>query len=271
MSARLPLLWLAIHRRRKLLISLFVAVVVFEALIVVVATSIPPADLLSAKGDPDSLQAFSGSSGDISLASVAGLIGAGLLHPFWIAIQLSAVGSFAASAVASDIEEGTIELIAVRPVSRLRILTERTAALLCSTAALVIGGIAPIVIASFVVDDVDDVSSLAGFVGLALNSFALVLAFAGVGVAATCIARHRSAVLAAVGGSAAVTYAVYFIAQSWNEAAFTRWISPFNYYQPADALVTGQFPWAHVATLIAVFVVTSLFGVQRLLRRDLTR
>ncbi|WP_406346750.1 ABC transporter permease subunit [Streptomyces sp. NBC_00648] len=138
MKSRWPLLWLALHRRRRMLIALVIGMAVFEALIVVVANTIEPGQLFSAngKGPPSAYRAFSGSSGDVSLASYPGLLGAGLVHPFWIAMQLTAIGSLAAAAVAADVESGTIELLMVRPVSRHRLLVERTIALGLAALAL---------------------------------------------------------------------------------------------------------------------------------------
>ncbi|MFB6860588.1 hypothetical protein ACFCZQ_04645 [Streptomyces virginiae] len=91
MRRRWPLLWLALYRRRRMLAALIIGMVVFEALIVVVANAVPPGQLFSAggKGPPSAYRAFSGSSGDVSIASYPGLLGAGLTHPFWIAMQLT--------------------------------------------------------------------------------------------------------------------------------------------------------------------------------------
>ncbi|WP_406102464.1 hypothetical protein OG698_08805 [Streptomyces sp. NBC_01003] len=45
-----PQLWLAVHRRRRMLVALVIGMVVFEALIVVVANTVPPGQLFS--GNP---------------------------------------------------------------------------------------------------------------------------------------------------------------------------------------------------------------------------
>jgi ABC-2 type transport system permease protein len=103
-----------------MLVALALGMVAFEALIIVITRTIPPEEMFagSIRQPPSAFRAFSGSSGAVSLASYPGLLGAGLVHPFWIAMQLTVVGSFAAAAVAADVEAGTIELLMVRPVSR---------------------------------------------------------------------------------------------------------------------------------------------------------
>src|SRR5579884_3381518 len=117
MRSRFPLLWLALHRRRRMLAYLAAGMALFEVLIVVITRTVPPTQLFAgaAGRTPSALKAFSGSTGDVSLASYPGLLGAGLVHPFWIALQLTALGSLAAAAVAADLETGTIELLMVRP------------------------------------------------------------------------------------------------------------------------------------------------------------
>lgn len=138
MRSRFALLWLALHRRRRMLAALALGMVVFETLIVVIANTIPPTQLFGGQGrtPPGAFKAFSGSTGDVSIASYPGLLGAGLVHPFWIAMQLTVIGSLAAAAVAADVESGTIELLMVRPVSRARLLAERTAALAIASVLL---------------------------------------------------------------------------------------------------------------------------------------
>ncbi|MEU3571815.1 amino acid adenylation domain-containing protein [Kitasatospora sp. NPDC036755] len=133
-NRRLPLVWLALHRRRRMLLSLLLGMVVFETLIVVIAGTVPTGDLFGERRTPPgAFKAFSGSNGDVSIASYPGLLGAGLTHPFWIALQLTVIGSLGAAAVAADVESGTIELLMTRPVSRRRLLAERAGALVAAT------------------------------------------------------------------------------------------------------------------------------------------
>jgi hypothetical protein len=104
--ARLALYWLALYRRRRILLALTIGMVAFESLIIVITRTIPPEEMFagSIRQPPSAFRAFSGSGGAVSLASYPGLVGAGLIHPFWIAMQLTVVGSFGAGAVAADVE-----------------------------------------------------------------------------------------------------------------------------------------------------------------------
>ncbi len=148
MSGRFALYWLALYRRRRMLLALTLGMVAFETLIIVIARTIPPQELFigSIRQPPSVFRAFSGSGGEVSLASYPGLLGAGLVHPFWIAMQLTVVGSLGAAAVAADVEAGTIELLMVRPISRARLLTERTAALITGVVLLTAAAVAAIAV-----------------------------------------------------------------------------------------------------------------------------
>jgi ABC-2 type transport system permease protein len=271
-NAHFPLLWLSLYRRRRLLLALSLGLVAFESMIVVVATLMSPADLLAQKGaDTGSFDAFAGSSGDVELASIAGLLGAGLLHPFWIALQLSAVGSLGAALMAADIEDGTIELIAVRPISRARILGERLGAMVAAVIVLGFIAVTPYAVAVLTSGTISDALGVKGIIAAGIAGIALVLAFTGIATFASCVLRRRSAVFATVGGIAAISYALNFIAETWNDIEATRLISLFHYYQPADALVFNRYDAANLTVLLGTFAITTIAAFVVLQRRDLTR
>jgi hypothetical protein len=78
--ARLALYWLALYRRRRMLVALALGMVAFETLIIVITRTIPPEEMFagSIRQPPSALRAFSGSSGAVSLASYPGW-----LAPAW--------------------------------------------------------------------------------------------------------------------------------------------------------------------------------------------
>ncbi|MFI9162248.1 ABC transporter permease subunit [Kitasatospora aureofaciens] len=271
MRARFPLFWLALYRRRRMVAFLVAGMVVFEALIVAVIRAVPPTQLFAGSGPagPGALKAFSGSTGDVSIASYAGLLGAGLVHPFWIAMQLTAIGSFAAAAVAADVESGTVELLMVRPVSRLRLLAERTFAVVAASLALnaaatlaVAGGVA-------LSPAIHHAVPLRGVLAAGLAGCAFTLCLSGPALAVSAAARHRAQVIGATIGLGAVGFAVNFIAMAWHPVAPLRYLSPFHYYTPGDALAHGTIVWGSFAVLVAVGAAGIAAALPLLQRRDL--
>ncbi|WP_457032701.1 ABC transporter permease subunit [Kitasatospora sp. P5_F3] len=273
MRARLPLLWLALHRRRRMLAALVLGIVLFETLIVVITGTISPMQLFAGAGKtpPGAFKAFSGSAGDVSIASYPGLLGAGLVHPFWIAIQLTAVGSLAAAAVAADVESGTLELLMVRPVSRARLLGERTAALLL--AALLLNLAATLTIAAGVAlsPDLHREVSVTGVFVAGLLGCGFALCMIGPALAVSAVARSRSQVIGTVIAFGAVGFALNFVALAWSPAAPLRYASPFHYYTPGDALADGTVPWASLGLLTAVGLAGIGAAFALFARRDLAR
>ena len=271
MRARLALYWLALYRRRRMLLGLAVGMVAFEALIIVIVRTIPPEEMFagSIRQPPSAFRAFSGSSGAVSLASYPGLLGAGLVHPFWIAMQLTVVGAFGAAAVAADVEAGTIELLMVRPISRARLLAERTAALVTGSLLVTAAATATVAVGVAITPRLHEAVSLGGVAAAGVLGLGLALCIAGPVLAVSAAGRHRSQVVGATIVLGAVGFAINFIAQAWATVSFLRFLSPFHYYTPADALVSGTVPVGALAVLLAVFV-AGIAGAEWLLeRRDL--
>lgn len=271
-SRRLPLFWLALHRRRRMLAALLLGMVVFEALIVVITTTIAPGDLFggSRGNPPNAFRAFSGSGGDVSIASYPGLLGAGLTHPFWIALQLTAIGSLAAAAVAADVESGTVELLMTRPLSRRRLLAERTAALAAVSVALNAAATLTVAVGVAASPALRDEVSLAGVFAAGLLGCAFTLCVTGPALAVSAVGRRRAQVVGATVVLGAVGFALNFVALAWSPAAPLRYLSPFHYYTPGDALAHGTVPWSSVAVLAGVGLVGLLAAFRLLERRDLT-
>ena len=271
LGARLALYRLALYRRRRMLLLLALGMVAFETLIIVIIRTIPPEEMFagSIRQPPSAFRAFSGSGGAVSLASYAGLLGAGLVHPFWIAMQLTVVGSFGAAAVAADVEAGTIELLMVRPVSRARLLAERTAALV--TGSLVVTAAATVAVAAgvAVTPRLHQAVSLPGVAAAGVLGLGLALCIAGPVLAVSAAGRHRSQVVGATIALGAGSFAVNFVAQAWSTVSFLQYLSPFHYYAPADALVSGTVPVGSLAVLLAVFVAGVAAAGWLLARRDL--
>ncbi|AUY52683.1 ABC transporter permease subunit [Streptomyces sp. CB01881] len=269
-SRRLPLVWLALHRRRRMLLALVLGMVVFEALIVVITSTVPPADLFGGgRTPPDAFKAFSGSNGDVSIASYPGLLGAGLTHPFWIALQLTAIGSLGAAAVAADVESGTIELLMTRPLSRRRLLAERTAALAAASVLLNAAATVTVAVGVALSPDLRAAVPVGGVFAAGLLGCAFALCLTGPVLAVSAVSRRRAHVVGATVALGAVGFALNFVALAWSPAAPLRYLSPFHYYTPGDALAHGSVPWTSVAVLSAVGLAGLAAAFRLLERRDL--
>ncbi|WP_441248874.1 ABC transporter permease subunit [Kitasatospora sp. McL0602] len=271
MRSRFPLFWLALHRRRRMLIAVLLGMVLFETLIVVIAGTLSPTQLFAGGGrtPPGAFKAFSGSTGDVSIASYPGLLGAGLVHPFWIAMQLTVIGSLAAAAVAADVESGTIELLMVRPVTRNRLLAERTAALAFATFVLNAAATLAIAVGVALSSKIHQSVPLSGVFAAGLLGCAFSLCLTGPALAVSAVGRSRAQVLGAVIAFGAAGFALNFVTLAWSKAAPLRYLSPFHYYTPGDALAHGSVPWTALAVLTGIGLAGLAAAFALLARRDL--
>ncbi|MGW3323715.1 hypothetical protein [Streptomyces virginiae] len=64
-------------------------------------------------------------------------------------------------------------------------------------------------------------------------------------------------------------FAVNFIALAWSPAASLRFLSPFHYYAPGDALAEGGVLWPQLGFLIGAGVLGILLAHLVIQRRDL--
>ncbi len=272
MSERFPLFWLALHNRRRLVAALTLAMATFEGLVIAIARASPPNKLFASEVNavPGLFRALSGSGGGVPITTYPGLLGFGLVHPFWIAMQLTAVGALAAAVLAADVEAGTIELVMVRPISRARLLTERIAALFVVLVVLNIAAAGAIAAGVELTPQLRQAIPLdrvatSGALGLALG-----LCIAGPAIAVSAAGRRRAQVIGATVTVGAVGFAVNFIALAWSKAASLRYISPFHYYVPADVLAHGTLPWSSLAVLLGVAAAGTAASAALLKRRDLS-
>jgi ABC-2 type transport system permease protein len=111
--------------------------------------------------------------------------------------------------------------------------------------------------------------SLGGVAAAGVLGLGLALCIAGPVLAVSAAGRHRGQVVGATIVFGAVGFAINFVAQAWSTVSFLRYLSPFHYYTPADALISGTVPVGSLAVLLAVFV-AGIAGAEWLLeRRDL--
>jgi beta-exotoxin I transport system permease protein len=178
-------------------------------------------------------------------------------------MQLTAVGSLAAAAVAADVEQGTIELIMARPVSRLRLLAERAGALVVACVVLNLAATLAVFVGVAAVPRLSHEVRPGGVAAAWVLGVGFSLAVAGPVLAVSAASRHRAQVIGAGG------FAINFLALAWSAVDFLRYLSPFHYYAPADALVRGTVPLGSLAVLLGIGAAGTLAAGRLLEGRDL--
>jgi ABC-2 type transport system permease protein len=203
-------------------------------------------------------------------SSVFGLdaaIALGVGHPIAIALQVVFPVGFAAIAIAGERQNGTLEVLLARPVSRRSVFVTLLVAIL---------GIAVVTSAAAVVGTVVG-SAAYGLTGqldaghegfLFLNMVLLLAALAGVSLAASASFDRVGPALAIALAVLLFGYVLEILGQLWPDAQVVQPYSPFHYLRPF-AILGGQGEPRDLLVLLGVFVIAVGFGLWRFPRRDL--
>lgn len=212
----------------------------------------------------DSTVAFVGGSTDFF--SPVGFLNSQIFFimlPLLLGILAISLGS---SLLARDEQDGTIELLLARPISRTKLLLGKIMA--------IVGIVALVAIISFVVTVVAsrlvgiDVST--AYMAVAtLTCLLMSLCFGLISFLVTATGKARSASLAigsfvALGG--------YVVSSLASTVDWLEWISrlfPFHYYRPGEILV-GNFEWLGIAIFPAIAITCLLLSILVFRKRDLS-
>lgn len=209
-------------------------------------------------------RAFSGSS--VNMLSPEGWLGFGYVHPLTLTLVVAWVVAPAAAAVAREVEDGTIEFVASRPVDRRTILGARAAA--WGVGMLVVLGSAYLGTLSGILF----FETLSGFSPITALYFPLALVplvalLGGLGFLVSAAASTRSRVFAFVVGFTVVTYFLNFAAGLWDPLEPLGPLSPFHYIAPAEWAVEGV-DWGPALTMVLLGMGLTAAAIVVIDRRD---
>jgi ABC-2 type transport system permease protein len=220
-------------------------------------------DLANSGAFPEELLSF----GSGSLFDLPGAVTLGTQHPIAIAmLAVFAIGA-TSTAIAGERQDGTLEVLLARPVSRRTVYTSITVGLL-----VVVGVVLAALLAGFFVgaaiQGVLDELPLEHLPMLWVNGFLLWGAFATFGLAAS-VSFDRPG--PAIGLSLAYLLLNYFLeilGSLWREAEWTQEYSLFHHFQPAEILA-GDLDPIDLLILATAFVLPIVYALIVFPRRDL--
>jgi len=186
----------------------------------------------------------------------------GMMAPAAVMIVAITIG---ARALAGEEARRTMGLLLANPISRTRVLLEKSGTMVAFSIAIGIATWAGVSLGSAAgslgmsVGNIAATTLLSTLVGLTFGSFALLLS------AAT--GRARIAIFGAV-GAGIVAHVLNSLAMINDDLAGIARISPFYYYLNTDPLSNGM-DWGNAAILLGVSVVLIVLAVAAFQRRDL--
>lgn len=211
---------------------------------------------------PPALQAFLGS--DLSIATPAGFLSSEFFS--WTPVLLIVYAVIQGSgAVAGEEGAGTLELLLAQPVTRTRVLVEKTGAVCIGAIAILAIALAGFAVTvPFVEIDIalrDVAIGVANMLPITLLFFALALWLGA-------LLPGRGIAVAITIGLVTAAYVANTFAQGIPALRGLRYASPFYYYGAGLPLVHGV-DWWHVALLLGLAAAFVALALRAFERRDI--
>jgi len=218
---------------------------------------------------PDAVRDFVGSR-ELDLLTANGMLAVAYNHPLSkIVLSVFAVG-LSASAIAGELERGTLDLVLARPLRRYKLLLGSGLAFLL--ACCIMGGIMLLgTLIGSQAGGIGDQVVWSNFYWLTLNAIALMLAMSGLGYLFSALTQRGSHAIFWAGGLVAGMFFLYWFSTLWDKVKPFAVLSLFYYYRPEQIINGAPDWWFNITVLLAVCAVT--FGLALFIfeRRDLTR
>jgi ABC-2 type transport system permease protein len=208
-----------------------------------------------------------GIGGTITFNTLENYMSTELFGVTWPILAVVFTTGFAGSAIAGEIEKGTLGMVLALPIKRMRIYLAKYAAGLASFIGIVIVScftIMPVAAAEdihFQAANFVTVAILCLMFGWAIFSLALM-------VSAMCSDKGR--VYGIIGGLMAVMYVANAVAGIKQELSWIKYGSFFHYFAPTQALGSNHIsPWSYLV-FSAVAIVATVIGAVWFSRRDIS-
>ncbi|MBI4282823.1 MAG: ABC transporter permease subunit [Chloroflexi bacterium] len=200
---------------------------------------------------PRGIQAFLKTQGELLPAlGPEGYLAVGYRHPIYIVIP-AAFSIAAASALAREIEKGTVFLLLARPLPRFHLVLAKGAGLLLGLAALVGMALAGTAL-GVAISDLDQPVRLSRFFLVSCNAFLLFLSIGGYAFLISALSREGSRAIVLATGLTVAFFFEDFVADLWEPLEFLGPWSIFHYYNPTSIVQQGAMPWNHALVLLGV-------------------
>jgi ABC-2 type transport system permease protein len=239
----------------------------FVALIVSVYPTVHSNPSLNklAEDYPEALQAFIAFGGAVDYSTAAGYLGIELFSLMVPLLLLVAAIGTGAGTIAGEEERGTLELLLANPVSRTRVVLEKTVAL-----ALEVAGLGVVLwLALWIGALAADMDISAGHLAAAtLSAVLLALAYGAIAVLLGAATGRRALAIGVTTAAGVAAYLVNGLAPLVDALEVPQKLSPFYHYAAGDPLRHGV-SLSHLAVLVGIAAVATAFAPWLFARRDL--
>lgn len=263
-----PLTRFEVRRRARGIAAASGFLVVLSGLVIGIYPSVKDTDVYGDFIDnlsPEMREAFTG--GLTSIDSIEAFLTIELYRTMWLLILGIYVAYYAASTVAGDVQDGSIEATLMAPITRTRYVLSRFGTVLAAIVAICATTyVANYLLVGAIGEQVD-----AADLGLLHALFVVYLAACGaLGLVAsvTITGNERRAQVAAIGA----VFAMYLVDSVTVDSDY-EWLGNLTfveYFEPAEILVLQDPDWAGIAVLFAAAVGLVMLAAELFERRDVS-
>jgi ABC-2 type transport system permease protein len=215
---------------------------------------------------PEALKAFVGFGGQIDYASAAGYLGIELFSLMVPLLLLVAAIGTGAGSIAGEEERGTLELLLANPVSRTRVVLEKSAAL-----AVEVAGLGVVLWLALWIGAVSVGMDISGgrLAGATLGAVLLALAYGAIALLLGAATGRRAVAIGLTAAAAVAAYLVNGLAPLVDALEVPQKLSPFYHYAAGDPLRRGVSV-SHLSVLVGIAVVATALAPAFFSRRDVS-
>ena len=200
-------------------------------------------------------------------SSLEGFMAAEYFSIIWPIILLILILSFASSAIAGEIEKGTIEILLSQPISRVKIfLAKYLSGLIIIGAFIVLSTFSVIPFA--LLHNVE--YQIQNYVTISILGFLFAFSIFGLCIMISSLSSSRGKPLAITGGVLIIMYALNLFSALQESLNNLKYASFFHYFDFNDALVNNQIDILNISVFLVVGVVTAAIGLVVFFKRDIS-
>ena len=204
----------------------------------------------------------------IAVSGLAGYLSVGFTHPLYLVLVSATVVTFAARGLAGEMERGTIQIALSRPISRPRAFAARVLGL--GIIVLALGVVGPLGLAlGLRLAQPEGAFDYGNLLPAGVATILLCWAIGGLTLLGSAAASSTGRVVGWAIGGLVISYFIDYFAAIWSFVEPFRFLSIFDYYDPAQALVFGDLILADALVLFGLGTAGTLAALAVFSHRDL--
>ena len=220
------------------------------------------------KSYPDSFfKAFNIDPNSLSFSEIGSYLGMEQFNFIWPIMAIAFVLGFANYSLAGEVEKGTAEILLSQPVSRLKVFFIKYLVGFIFIAIFTFISVFAIIPLAKIHGANIDISKISFF---ALVSFLFVWAIFGLAMLVSSFFSEKGKTVFTVSGILILMYVANIIGGLKDNLKDLRYLSFFNYFQPANVIDKGQVDKLTFFVFIGVAIISSLLAAFWFNKKDIT-